>query len=97
LHNSVILAISAANVELANSDSLKLARSINPQGRQTIGILTKVDLMDAGTHAHDVLTGRVYPLKLSVIGVRSGTSTPSKACQTPSKARRSSLEVIRSI
>jgi len=66
---SVILAISAANVDLANSDSLKLARSVDPQGRRTIGILTKLDLMDAGTHALDVLTGRVYPLKLGFIGV----------------------------
>ena len=66
---SVILAVSAANVDLANSESLKLARSVDPQGRRTIGILTKLDLMDAGTHALDVLTGRVYPLKLGFIGV----------------------------
>ncbi|KAI9510555.1 dynamin protein dnm1 [Russula earlei] len=67
--NCVILAVSAANVDLANSDSLKLARSVDPQGRRTIGILTKLDLMDAGTHALDILTGRVYPLKLGFIGV----------------------------
>lgn len=67
--NCVILAVSAANVDLANSESLKLARSVDPQGRRTIGILTKLDLMDAGTHALDVLTGRVYPLKLGFIGV----------------------------
>lgn len=67
--NCVILAVSAANVDLANSESLKLARSVDPQGRRTIGILTKLDLMDAGTHALDILTGRVYPLKLGFIGV----------------------------
>jgi dynamin 1-like protein len=66
---SVILAVSAANVDLANSDSLKLARSVDPQGKRTIGILTKLDLMDAGTNATDILTGRVYPLKLGFIGV----------------------------
>jgi dynamin 1-like protein len=66
---SVILAVSAANVDLANSDSLKLARSVDPQGRRTIGVLTKLDLMDAGTNAVDILTGRVYPLKLGFIGV----------------------------
>lgn len=32
-------------------------------------MLTKLDLMDAGTHALDVLNGRVYPLKLGFIGV----------------------------
>ncbi|KAI9440872.1 dynamin protein dnm1 [Lactarius indigo] len=67
--NCVILAVSSANVDLANSESLKLARSVDPQGRRTVGILTKLDLMDAGTHALEVLTGRVYPLKLGFIGV----------------------------
>ncbi|KAG2065445.1 hypothetical protein BDR04DRAFT_1174606 [Suillus decipiens] len=67
--NSVILAVSAANVDLANSDALKLARSVDPQGRRTIGVLTKLDLMDAGTNALDILTGRIYPLKLGFIGV----------------------------
>jgi hypothetical protein len=66
---SVILSVSAANVDLANSESLKLARSVDPQGRRTIGVLTKLDLMDAGTNANDVLTGRTYPLKLGFIGV----------------------------
>ena len=36
---------------------------------ETIGVLTKLDLMDAGTNALDILTGRVYPLKLGFIGV----------------------------
>lgn len=67
--NCVILAVSPANVDLANSEALKLARNIDPQGRRTIGVLTKLDLMDAGTNALDVLTGRVYPLKLGFIGV----------------------------
>ena len=66
---SVILSVSAANVDLANSESLKLARSVDPQGRRTIGVLTKLDLMDAGTNANDILTGRIYPLKLGFIGV----------------------------
>jgi dynamin 1-like protein len=61
--------VSAANVDLANSESLKLARSVDPQGRRTIGVLTKLDLMDAGTNALDILSGRVYPLKLGFIGV----------------------------
>ncbi|KAJ7623584.1 Dynamin central region-domain-containing protein [Roridomyces roridus] len=67
--NCVILSVSPANVDLANSESLKLARQVDPQGRRTIGVLTKLDLMDAGTNAVDILTGRVYPLKLGFIGV----------------------------
>ena len=56
-------------MDLANSESLKLARSVDPQGKRTIGVLTKLDLMDAGTNALDILTGRVYPLKLGFIGI----------------------------
>ncbi|OZJ03197.1 hypothetical protein BZG36_03332 [Bifiguratus adelaidae] len=67
--NSIILAVSPANQDLANSDSLKVARQVDPQGRRTLGVLTKLDLMDAGTNALDVLSGRAYPLKLGFIGV----------------------------
>ncbi|KAF8335089.1 dynamin 1-like protein [Amanita rubescens] len=58
IDHSIVLSVSAANIDLANSDSLKLARTVDPQGRRTIGVLTKLDLMDAGTNALDVLTGQ---------------------------------------
>lgn len=67
--NSLILAVSPANVDIVNSEALKLARHVDPLGRRTIGVLTKVDLMDHGTNALDILSGRVYPLKLGFIGV----------------------------
>jgi replication fork clamp-binding protein CrfC len=43
--NSIILAVTAANTDLANSDGLKMARDCDPEGTRTIGVLTKVDLM----------------------------------------------------
>ena len=67
--NSIILAISSANADLANSDALKLARDVDPNGERTLGVLTKLDLMDEGTDAVDMLKGNVYPLKLGYIGV----------------------------
>ncbi|KAG2174144.1 hypothetical protein INT43_004164 [Umbelopsis isabellina] len=67
--NSIILAVTPANADLVNSDSLKLARQVDPEGKRTIGVLTKLDLMDAGTNALDTLTGRAYPLKLGFIGL----------------------------
>lgn len=67
--NSIILAVSPANVDLVNSEALKLARQVDPMGRRTIGVLTKLDLMDHGTNAMDILSGRVYPLKLGFIGM----------------------------
>src|SRR5260221_5640168 len=41
----IILAVTAANTDLANSDGLKLARDVDPEGTRTIGVLTKIDLM----------------------------------------------------
>lgn len=61
--------MSPANVDIVNSEALKLARHVDPLGRRTIGVLTKIDLMDHGTNALDILSGRVYPLKLGFIGV----------------------------
>lgn len=92
---SVILAISPANVDLANSESLKLARNVDPQGRRTIGVLTKLDLMDAGTNALDVLTGRVYPLKLGFIGVVNRSQQDINAAKPMSEQLESETEFFR--
>ncbi|KAG0309330.1 vacuolar protein sorting-associated protein 1 [Dissophora globulifera] len=67
--NAIILAVTAANVDLANSDGLRLARDVDPEGARTIGVLTKVDLMDAGTDVVDILAGRVIPLRLGYVPV----------------------------
>jgi dynamin 1-like protein len=67
--NSIILAISPANADIANSDSLKLAREVDPRGERTFGVMTKIDLMDEGTDALEMLSGQIYPLKLGYIGV----------------------------
>lgn len=67
--NSLILAVTAANTDFATSEALKLAREVDPDGRRTLAVITKLDLMDAGTDAIDVLCGRVIPVKLGIIGV----------------------------
>lgn len=67
--NAIILAVTAANIDLANSDGLKLAREVDPEGQRTIGVLTKVDLMDEGTDVIDILSNRVIPLRLGYVPV----------------------------
>ncbi|GFZ42711.1 Vacuolar protein sorting-associated protein 1 [Saitozyma sp. JCM 24511] len=67
--NAIILAVTAANTDLANSDGLKLAREVDAEGTRTIGVLTKVDLMDQGTDVVDILAGRVIPLRLGYVPV----------------------------
>jgi dynamin 1-like protein len=67
--NAIIMAVCAANVDLANSDGLKIARRVDPFGERTIGVITKIDLMDEGTNACEILAGKIVPLKLGYVGV----------------------------
>ncbi|XP_052123275.1 dynamin isoform X8 [Frankliniella occidentalis] len=67
--NSLILAITPANTDLANSDALKLAKEVDPQGIRTIGVITKLDLMDEGTDAREILENKLLPLRRGYIGV----------------------------
>lgn len=69
--NCLILAVTPANQDLATSDALKLAKEVDPDGMRTIGVLTKLDLMDQGTDARDILDNKVFPLRRGYIGVIS--------------------------
>ncbi|KAL0547003.1 hypothetical protein IC582_016924 [Cucumis melo] len=67
--NCIILAISPANQDLATSDAIKISREVDPTGERTLGVLTKIDLMDKGTDAVDILEGKAYRLKFPWVGV----------------------------
>lgn len=67
--NSIILAISPANSDLANSDALNVARQVDPEGKRTIGVITKIDIMDKGTNALEMIQGNLYKLDLGYVGV----------------------------
>uniref|UniRef100_A0A669BTU2 Dynamin-2 n=1 Tax=Oreochromis niloticus TaxID=8128 RepID=A0A669BTU2_ORENI len=67
--NCLMLAVSPANSDLANSDALKIAKEVDPQGLRTIGVITKLDLMDEGTDAKDILENKLLPLRRGYIGV----------------------------
>ena len=67
---NVILAISAADVDLANSTALRASRRVDPRGERTIGVVTKMDLVEAGRGA-SILSDRKYPLRLGYVGVIS--------------------------
>ncbi|XP_031397619.1 dynamin-related protein 1E [Punica granatum] len=67
--NCIILAITPANQDIATSDAIKLAREVDPTGDRTFGVLTKLDLMDRGTNALDVLEGRAYRLVHPWVGI----------------------------
>merc|ERR1712223_2079559 len=65
----LVLAVTPANTDLATSDALNLAKQVDPEGLRTIGVLTKLDLMDEGTDARDVLENKLLPLRRGYVGV----------------------------
>ncbi|KAG6417439.1 hypothetical protein SASPL_119598 [Salvia splendens] len=65
----LILAVTPANSDLANSDALQMAGMADPDGYRTIGVITKLDIMDRGTDACNFLLGKVIPLRLGYVGV----------------------------
>ncbi|XP_075519741.1 phragmoplastin DRP1A [Primulina tabacum] len=67
--NCIILAVSPANQDLATSDAIKISREVDPKGERTFGVLTKIDLMDQGTDAVDILEGKAYKLQFPWIGI----------------------------
>lgn len=67
---NVILAISAGDVDLANSTALRASRRVDPRGERTIGVVTKMDLVEPARGA-SILGDRKYPLRLGYVGVVS--------------------------
>ena len=68
---TIILCVIAANSDIATSDGLMLAKEIDTSGSRTLGVLTKLDIMDAGTDARKALLNEEIPLKLGYVGVKN--------------------------
>ncbi|CRG97382.1 dynamin-like protein, putative [Plasmodium gallinaceum] len=67
--NCIILAVSCANIDLANSDSLKMARSVDPMHERTIGVITKCDMVEKPEIWKKMISGSLYPLKKGFVAV----------------------------
>ena len=68
---TIILCVIAANSDIATSDGLKMAKEIDVGGTRTLGVLTKLDIMDQGTDAKKALMNEEIPLKLGYVGVKN--------------------------
>lgn len=67
---TIILAVLPANQDVTVSDALQLARHVDPTGVRSIGVVTKIDIMDQGTDASKLLRGEDIPLKHGYVGVK---------------------------
>jgi GTP-binding protein EngB required for normal cell division len=81
---NIILAVCAANVDLANSAALRASRKVDPLGTRTIGVVTKLDLVDPEFGA-SVLTNSRYPLAMGYVGV---------VCKPPNAGRSGGLSAV---
>ncbi|KAK5818921.1 hypothetical protein PVK06_023871 [Gossypium arboreum] len=94
--NCIILAISPANQDLATSDAIKIAREVDPKGDRTFGVLTKIDLMDKGTNAVDILEGKSYKLQFPWVGVVNRSQADINKSVDMIAARRREREYFQS-
>ena len=78
---NIILAVCAADVDLANSPALRASKKVDPLGMRTIGVVTKMDLVQPEAGAAILSNGR-YPLALGYVGV---------VCKAASKGREGRL------
>ncbi|SPO24429.1 probable MGM1 - Mitochondrial GTPase related to dynamin [Ustilago trichophora] len=91
---NIILAVCAADVDLANSPALRASRQVDPLGLRTIGVVTKMDLVPPEVGA-GILSNNKYPLALGYVGVvcknNLGVFQSSKGHDRQGEGRMSSL------
>ena len=90
--NTIILAISPANGDIATSDGLAYAKKVDPKRDRTFGVMTKVDIMDKGTDACDYLSGKLYKLKHGYIAVKCRSQADNNDGKTISQALKEERE-----
>ena len=74
--NTIILAIQDGTQDIANSEALNKALSVDPEGKRTVGVLTKLDLLQRSVDKEKVakvLENKTKPLQLGYFGVVSDT------------------------
>ena len=69
--NVIILAVSDANVDIADSAAIAEARRVDEKGLRTVGVLTKVDLTTKERHVPlmDLLNNKLLPLSKGYVAV----------------------------
>lgn len=83
---TVILCVIPANADMSTSDALQMARELDPEGKRTIGVITKIDIMDRGTDARRMLLGQDIHLRLGFVGIKNRSQQDIKEKMTVKKA-----------
>jgi vacuolar protein sorting-associated protein 1 len=67
---TIILCVIPANIDISTSEALQMARTVDDKGFRTIGVITKIDIMDKGTNSKKTLLGQEIALRLGFVGVK---------------------------
>uniref|UniRef100_A0A8C9VKA3 Myxovirus (influenza virus) resistance G n=1 Tax=Scleropages formosus TaxID=113540 RepID=A0A8C9VKA3_SCLFO len=69
---TINLVIVPCNVDIATTEALKMAQEVDPEGKRTLAILTKPDLVDKGTEKSvlDIVHNKVIPLSKGYLIVK---------------------------
>lgn len=68
---TIILVVMQANVDISTSEALQMALKLDPAGDRTIGVLTKLDLMDQGTSAKNLLENSDVTIKHGYVALKN--------------------------
>uniref|UniRef100_A0A8C2E0J3 Myxovirus (influenza virus) resistance G n=1 Tax=Cyprinus carpio TaxID=7962 RepID=A0A8C2E0J3_CYPCA len=69
---TINMVVCPCNTDIVTTEALKLAQEVDPDGKRTIAILTKPDLIDRGTETKilDIVHNKVIPLHKGYIMVK---------------------------
>ncbi|KAM9454347.1 interferon-induced GTP-binding protein Mx3-like [Clarias gariepinus] len=69
---TINLVVVPCNVDIATTEALKMAQEVDPEGKRTLAILTKPDLIDRGTEKNilEIVRNQVIPLSKGYIIVK---------------------------
>ncbi|KAK7121470.1 hypothetical protein R3I93_022533 [Phoxinus phoxinus] len=62
---TINMVVVPCNIDIATTEALNMAREVDPDGKRTVAILTKPDLIDKGTEKNilDIVHNKVIPLR----------------------------------
>jgi len=91
---TIILCVVPANADLTTSDAINLARKVDPEGERTLGVLTKIDLMDKGTSAIPALNNETVELKHGYVAVKNRSQADIKSNMPVSEALEEEKKIL---
>ena len=66
-----MLVVVPANADMSTSEGIRTARRLDPKGIRTVGVITKIDIMDRGTNAKKMIMNQEINLRLGFVGVKN--------------------------